>query len=199
MMKCVLKDLGLSAMSIVFGCAAASLAHAQEPTPPLPFTVPPPGSVIVGGAVGVAVVPRPPAGFDPLTASPAANAQYHVPPRPDPAAAPAAYAKWQKAVGGPVMSGKRDAPDSIQLTPTNIFNGPVRNVGSSTPYVSANASPENAPEPGNAIVSTTSSNWSGNAVYNSSDVFAVEAIIGEFVVPAAHQAFGACTGGWDWS
>jgi hypothetical protein len=29
--------------------------------------------------------------------------------------------------------------------------------------------------------------------------FKVEAIIGEFVVPTAHQAFGSCDGGWDWS
>jgi hypothetical protein len=66
-------------------------------------------------------------------------------------------------------------------------------VGPSAAY----ASPAGVPS--NGIASTTSSNWSGDAVYNPANPFAVEAIIGEFVVPTAHQAFGACTGAWDYS
>jgi len=177
-------------VSIVFGCAAVSLAHAQG-VPPLPFDVPPPGGgVVLGGPVGVSSVPAPPANFDPLTASPVARAQYAIPPAPDRTAAPAAHALWQQAVRGPT---NRDAPNSIQLTPTNIFNGPPQNVGPSAPY----ASPAEVPSAN--IVTTTSSNWSGTADYNAANPFTVEAIIGRFVVPTAHQAFGACTGGWDYS
>jgi hypothetical protein len=146
--------------------------------------------VVLGGPVGVSLVPAPPANFNPLTASPAANAQYGIPPAPNPTAAPAAHAEWLKAVGGPT---NRDAPNSIQLTPTNIFNGPALNVGRSAPYETP------ARVPSNSIVTTTSSNWSGDAVYNAANPFTVEAIIGEFVVPTAHQAFGACTGAWDYS
>jgi Peptidase A4 family len=51
----------------------------------------------------------------------------------------------------------------------------------------------------NNAVTTTSSNWSGDAVSNPNKPFTVEAIIGTFVVPTALQAFGSCTGGWDYS
>jgi hypothetical protein len=37
-----------------------------------------------------------------------------------------------------------------------------------------------------------------HAVYTGNRPFKAGAIVGGFVVPAAHQAFGSCTGGWDY-
>ncbi|MBN4900037.1 hypothetical protein IDG68_14295, partial [Staphylococcus sp. EG-SA-21] len=51
----------------------------------------------------------------------------------------------------------------------------------------------------NAVVTATSTNWSGSAIYSAAHPFRAEAIIGEFVVPTARQRFGACSGGWDYS
>jgi len=160
-------------------CAALlTSAHAQQ--------VPAPGAV-AGIPVGVSVVLAPPAGFDPLTASPVAREQYAVPPEPDAVAAPAAHAMWVKAMSG---FTNREAPT---LTQTTIFNGPNQKVGGSAPYVDSTGAVSNN------VVTGTSSNWSGTSVVNSSDPFKVEAIVGEFTVPIARQAFGSCTGGWDYS
>jgi hypothetical protein len=42
------------------------------------------------------VIPGPPAGFDPLTASPADLERYGIPPRPDPKTDPTGFAVWQQ-------------------------------------------------------------------------------------------------------
>jgi Peptidase A4 family len=186
----MIRNISRNIMMIgVFGlCGAATSvlmvvsAHAQG-TPPLPANVPPPGETVTTHPVGVRVVAAPPAGFNPLMASPAAKSQYAIPPMPDRNAAPGAYNRWERAVAGPANRGV--APT---LTQTNILNGPARKVGPSVPSGIVNS-----------IVTTTSSNWSGDAVYKSNNPYTVEAIIGEFVVPTAHQAFGSCTGGWDYS
>jgi len=159
-------------------------AHAQG-TPALPLNLPPAGTTVEGPAQGVRQVTPPPAGFDPLTASPAANAKYAIPPAPDAKAAPGAYAKWQRAVSGIANPQNRVL---TTLTPTNISHGPAKIMGN--PIASGFA---------NNIATITSSNWSGNAVYNPSNPFTVEVIIGEFTVPTAHQALGGCNGGWDYS
>jgi hypothetical protein len=157
-------------LSFVFGCGAVSLAHAQ----PLPSGVPVPGITPVG-STAVQLVPP---------------GQYVTPPAPDPTAAPQASTRWREAVGAPT---NYDAPESVQITPTNITNGPAQIVGSSFPYVS----PEGVFS--NTVTSVNTKNWSGTAIVDSSNPFSVEAIVGYFVVPTAHQAFGACTGAWDYS
>jgi hypothetical protein len=173
----------------VFGLFGAA-ASAQMLTPSyaqgasaLGANVPPPGGTAATRPVGVGVVAAPPAGFNPLIASPAARAQYAIPPMPDPRVAPGAYDKWQKAVAGPAK--RAVAP---VLTRTNIFNGPARMVGPSVPSETANN-----------VVTATSSNWSGESVVNSTNPFKLEAIIGVFAVPTAHQAIGSCTGATDYS
>ena len=172
-------------MSLLFAAMLTS-AHAQNASM-LPPGVPPPGGNAGAPPTGVSVVLPPPAGFDVLTASPTAQAQYAIPPMPDRQLAPKAYEKWLKAVAGP----QKQVPPF--LTQTNISNGPARRVGPSVPYAEASETPSNS------IVKTTSSNWSGTSVVNHNNPFHVEAIIGEFVVPTAHQAFGSCNGGWDFS
>jgi hypothetical protein len=128
---------------------------------------------------GIGVVRPPPPGFDAVNASPAVRALYAVPPAPDPVTAPKAYAHWKAAVSAPQ---NRETP---VLEATNISNGPARVIDS-------------VPQ-GNGNVTATSNNWSGTAYSNSSNPFTVEAIEGTFIVPTAHQAFGSCTGGWDYS
>jgi len=145
---------------------------------------PPPGAV-AGVAEGVSVVPPPPAGFDPLTASPAARQLYGVPPEPDAALAPAAHAMWARAMSG---FDNRETPT---LTPTNVFNGPNRPIGGSAPYVDSTGARVNN------VVTTSSENWSGTSVVSSGTPFTKEEIIGLFVVPTAHVAFGTCTGDTD--
>lgn len=142
------------------------------PTPPSAVATP-------TSMVGIRAVPPPPATFSPLTASTAANAQYAVPPAPDGKSSPLAYKKWQRAIAG--LQNRRVAI----MFPTNVANGPKQPVGSMTKLA-------------NNLVTGTSSNWSGASVVNGT-ISTLEAIIGEYVVPSAHQAFGACTGGWDYS
>ena len=144
--------------------------------------VPPPNAVS-NVSPGVTVVPLPPEGYDPTTAPAQMNARYAVPPAPDPVSKPKEHEAWLKAVHG---KPSRETP---KLTLTNISNSSVRNLGERRPSTL-----------GNAVVSTTSGNWSGSAdesgIANPNNQEAVEAL---FVVPTAHQAVGACTGGWDYS
>ena len=76
----------------------AGAAHAQSSgaiaTVAAPATLP-------GTPTGVSVVPPPPAGFDPLTATAEERAFYSIPPAPDPKVAPDAYEHWRSAVTGP--------------------------------------------------------------------------------------------------
>lgn len=69
---------------------------------------------------GVKVIAAPPAGFNPVTGTPRANAQFATPPAPDARTALGAHTAWQNAV---TATQKRETP---VLTPTNIFNGPMQ-------------------------------------------------------------------------
>jgi hypothetical protein len=121
----------------------------------------------------------PPRGFDALQASDRDLANYGFPPRPDVNAHPKAYARWSKAL---TASKTRIVP---RLEMTNVYHGPMRAGTQLT---------ENT---------GTSSNWSGAVVfsgatsYNTSTTFYY--VYADYVVPVAGQAFGACTGGWDYS
>ncbi|HEX3437638.1 MAG TPA: G1 family glutamic endopeptidase [Pseudacidobacterium sp.] len=129
---------------------------------------------------GATTIAAPPTGFDPLTASDQDLEYYGYPPRPNEAEAPKAFATWSKAMAA---SKKRIMP---KLEMTNNFAGP--------PKMKAGAVP-----PGGSAA--TSYNWSGyvntNGVTsygNSSYYF----IFADYVVPVARQAYGACTGSWDY-
>jgi hypothetical protein len=144
---------------------------------------PPPGGVAPAGPpVGVRALPALPSGLDPLSASPTAKRQYGLPPEPDAAAAPEIHAKWVKAVAA--LAKPREAPTIRQ---SNIFNGPIQQVGGAGPGNEAN------------VTKSTSYNWSGTAFTSKKTPWNLEAIIGEMTVPVPQQAFGACTGGWDYS
>jgi len=138
------------------------------------------GAIIPTNIPGIGIVAPPPPDLDPVTASPAERERYHLPPAPDANRAPEVYAKWRRAMSG---LQHREAPVVEQL---DLYHGPVRKTGD------AQAVSENS-------VAATSTNWSGTSVVNGAFDPNGQAIIGEFVVPTAHQAFGACTGGWVYS
>jgi len=102
-----LAERGLIAASLLAGCGAAAVAQspAGQPSTNIP---------------GVSVVGAPPSGYNPVTATPLANAQFALPPDPNALAAPGAHAAWQNAV---TAARNRETP---ALTSTNIFNGPIQ-------------------------------------------------------------------------
>ncbi len=117
----------------------------------------------------------PPAAFNAVTASPEALLDNGFPPRPDAKSAPQAYERWQHAV---TSGATRILP---QLRQTTIKHGPRMA-----------SSRQNG----------TSPNWSGYAVVNGTATYSGPSfsfIIGDWVVPGASQAIGACTGTWDYS
>jgi len=130
----------------------------------------------------VTQAPVPPKGFNPVTASDAQLAQYGFPPRPDPLSAPGSYSVWHEAVTVPrrIITGFQQ---------TNMYAGPA-NILSEGPKV-----------PGSTATGASSSNWSGYAVYSTNNPFKVvdTTVYGVFEVPFPQQAFGSCSGGWDYA
>lgn len=119
----------------------------------------------------------PPRDFDPLTASPEALQSSGFPPRPDQTRAPRAFARWRHAV---TSGARRVFP---RLVHTAVRHRPLqpRGLHRDTAY---------------------SGNWSGYALVNGVGSYGSASFyfaMGDFVVPRAEQAFGACTGGWDYS
>ncbi|HTD14222.1 MAG TPA: G1 family glutamic endopeptidase [Chthoniobacterales bacterium] len=108
--------------------------------------------------------------------------RFGFPPRPDAARFPEAYAAWAKGVTAPQ---RRIQP---QLRQTNKFHGPARLRGSSR-----------APQPNTNSILVESTNWSGYSIYASTDPFRASYLYAYYIVPVAQQAFGACTGSWDYS
>lgn len=131
---------------------------------------------------GTTTIAAPPQGFDPLTASDEDLQYYGFPPRPDQNDAPDAYANWSKAMAA---SKTRIFP---ALQQTNISHGPVK-------------LNKNVSESSQEIDALESTNWSGylnlsgGSTYGKKSFYYIES---DFVVPVANQAFGACTGDWDY-
>ena len=141
---------------------------------------------------GATTIDAPPAGFDPIAASDEDLAYHGFPPRPNQSLQPKAYASWAKAMKA---SKVRVAPG---LQQTAVFHGPVK--------PSKLASPT-AVE-GNTLLATQtasntsySSNWSGYVDFSGATKYGTTSyyyLVNDYVVPVAQQAFGVCTGGWDW-
>jgi Peptidase A4 family len=105
-----------------------------------------------------------------------------VPPAPNAKEADASFQHWKAAVSGP-----RAASAIPKLTATTLSNGHAQK-----PTLGDNGVTNGT--------SATSSNWSGTvALTPLPNGFRTEAIIGVFTVPTAQQAFGSCTGNWDYS
>jgi hypothetical protein len=174
-----------SALTAVLVLAAplASLAINPQPLPPNQHALNLPGATTFDA---------PPAGFDPISASDQ-DLQYHgFPPRPNQNTEPKAYATWASAMKA---SKTRIVP---KLEQTTIFHGPANIAKNAKP----SAEPGNAPSAtGNVSNVVYSSNWSGYADYSYATSYGSSSfyyLVNDMVVPKAQQAFGVCTGGWDW-
>jgi hypothetical protein len=140
---------------------------------------------------GATTIDAPPAGFDPIMASDADLAYHGFPPRPDQSAQPKAYAMWFKAMKA---SKTRMMP---KLERTAIFHGPMK-PGTAANPTAVEYQPLLAMQSSNTAYS---SNWSGYVDFSGATSYGSSSfyyIVNSFVVPVAEQAFGACTGGWDY-
>lgn len=135
---------------------------------------------------GATTIVAPPASFDPLTASDQ-DLQYHgFPPRPSQVLEPKAYAVWERAIKA---SKTRVTPT---LEQTAIFHGPAaqKNGKNVEPTAGSNAG------------SASSYNWSGYVDFSGASSYGPSSyyyLYSDYIVPPARQAFGACTGSWDYS
>lgn len=137
----------------------------------------------IPGATSFATAPH---GFDPLTASDQDLQYYGFPPKPNQITSAKAFATWSKAMKA---STHHIAP-TLQVT--NIFHGPSRKP-EAVSLASAPKSESNT---------YGSSNWSGYVNLSGSSNYGNGSfyfLLAEYVVPTANQAFGACTGNWDYS
>jgi hypothetical protein len=134
---------------------------------------------------GATTIVAPPAEFDPITASDE-DLQYHgFPPRPNPYTEPKGYASWERAIKA---SQTRVTPT---LEQTGIFHGPAQTKGKTA-----------APAAGSNTGSTSSYNWSGYVAFSGASSYSSASyyyIVSDYIIPPARQAFGACTGSWDYS
>lgn len=131
---------------------------------------------------GIRSIAAPPREFDPIAASDEDLEYYGFPPRPDALKSPKGYESWKSAM---LASKTRIAP---KLEVTNIFHGPARGKNGVT-----------APKEGSNTLDFY--NWSGYLNYNGVGSYGNSSyyfVYADYVVPVARQAFGACTGGWDW-
>lgn len=142
---------------------------------------------------GATTIAAPPAGFDPLAASDEDLAYHGFPPRPNQNTEPKAYATWARAMQ---HSKFRAVPT---LEQTSVFHGPSQHAkpgAINTAAVSNNVSL--ADQPSNTSYSY---NWSGYVDFSGATSYGSKSyyfLVNDFTVPVAEQAFGACTGGWDW-
>jgi len=164
-------------VAVVFGAFGAQVI--AQTAPELGTT-----AAIPTNLAGTVAYANPPSGFDPITASDAALAQYGFPPRPDSQGAPQAYSLWQKLVSTPQT--RITNPD---LQPTKTYHHPAMDLSSEGKILA------------NGAASYTASNWSGYAIVANNGTFNVNdaAVYGEYVMPIAQQAFGVCSGSWDYS
>lgn len=140
---------------------------------------------------GATTIEAPSAEFDPVSASDEDLAYYGFPPRPNQFTQAKAYATWFKAMKA---SKHRIAP---KLEQTSIFHGPVKHTRPADP-----AAVESNPLLSTQARNTAySSNWSGYVDFSGATSYGSSSfyyLVNDFTVPVAEQAFGACTGSWDW-
>ena len=140
---------------------------------------------------GATTIDAPPAGFDPIAASDQDLAYHGFPPRPNQVDQPKAYATWVKAMN---HSKTRVVP---ALDQTTVFHGPAK-VQKNTNPTAVESNAALMQQPSNTMYS---SNWSGYVDFSGASSYGSASyyyVVNDMIVPVAEQAFGACTGGWDW-
>ncbi len=139
---------------------------------------------------GATTIAAPPAGFDPINASDEELAYHGFPPRPNQTTEAKQYASWVRAMKA---SKTRVVPS---LEQTSVFHGPVK-PGKGTNL----AAVEKTVAAGGVSNTSYSYNWSGYVDFSGATSYGSSSfyyVVSDFVVPVAEQAFGACTGGWDY-
>ena len=119
----------------------------------------------------------PPSGFNPLTASDGELAAYGFPPRPDRNLSAHSYAAWERAM----KASKERVFPVLELT--NHFNG--QNIGAGK----TRNGTQNSYNWSGIVNTTTASSYGSTSIYW---------VATDFVIPVANQAYGSCTGGWDY-
>jgi len=140
---------------------------------------------------GATTIEAPAADFDPISASDEELAYHGFPPRPNQFTQAKAYATWFKAMNA---SKHRIVP---KLEQTSIFHGPVKHAK----LADASAVENNPLLSTQARNTSYSSNWSGYVDFSGATSYGSSSfyfLVNDFTVPVAEQAFGACTGGWDY-
>jgi len=130
---------------------------------------------------GIFSYPAPPPGFDVHRASPEELESYGYPPRP-PVTQRRARDRWERLVRA---ARTRIVPI---FQPSPVVAGPVRHAAHAQ-GIDAQGSTQ------------YSLNWSGQVLLNAANGYgqgAFEGLAATYNVPVASQAFGACTGGWDY-
>ena len=141
---------------------------------------------------GATTIEAPPAGFDVINASDQDLQYYGFPPRPNQTTEPKAYATWTRAMKA---SKTRVIP---KLEQTTIFHGPSNIAKNAKPTAEQSNA---ASAPGGVSNVSYSSNWSGYVDFSGATSYGSTSfyyLVNNMVVPKAQQAFGKCTGGWDW-
>ena len=180
----LLAGVGLSTICVV-GSALALLAgsapaFAAEPVSKAGVTL------VQTNEPDVFAYSKPAPDFDPVSASDRELDLAGFPPRPDPATAPEAHKHWKRMV-----TAHQSRVEHPELQRSTVENRPASNVKNFAA----------APPAGSNSVNTYSGNWSGFALYAPYGTFTTNYAftVSEFVVPAVQQAFGVCTGTWDYS
>jgi hypothetical protein len=175
-------------VALILALAAPLAALAEQPTTAARPLQPNERATNLPGATTILAPSR---DFDPLTASDADLAYNGFPPRPNQNTEPKAYATWARAMAA---SKTRVLP---KLEQTNVYHGPAqlaKNAKANTVESSLGATEK-------ASNTSYSYNWSGYADFSGASSYGSSSfyyIVNHMVVPVAEQAFGACTGGWDW-
>jgi hypothetical protein len=157
---------------VLFVAASSIVGMAQQQKP----------NEIPTNLAGATTIGAPPEGFNPITASDDELASYGFPPRPDQDSDATGYASWARAMAA---SKTRIVPI---LEQTKIFHGP-------------SIQPKAAITESGEAETHYSSNWSGYVSLGGPSKYGKTSyyyLISDFVVPVARQAFGACTGTWDY-
>lgn len=169
-------QVALAAAILTLTCGSRSAFAGQSEPPGHPAA----DASVATNLSGVRAYLSPPAGFDPLTALADELRKYGFPPRPDAGSPQSTIDAWRQ------ISASLKNRILPKLEQTKIFNGPFRKAPGRSPFQTDNST------------ATNSSNWSGYSVVDNNKPFANEEVFTQYVVPVAQQAFGACTGGWDY-
>src|ERR1700722_18411296 len=166
----------LAAAAAIMTAAVSAAAAPSDAQAPFAHVVP-------TNFPGVFAFTQPPAGFDPLAASPEELAAWGYPARPGVEEGPGALTRWSQEVS---TSLRREVPQLVRRE--GVYNRPLTGLKGTSPRSGFNAP-----------IAATSSNWSGYALVPATGAQPFNSVTGRWTLPTVMQAPGTCSGGWDYS